>query len=171
MLLWRGFVWPCPRQVLEGDVDQPIEFRSEPVRTRRTPPEAVRNRLLLALSVQDFGLLEPQLERVPLPLRTRLVEPNTPIEHVYFLDEGIASVVATTPQGRRIEVGIIGREGLTGLPVLLGTDRTSHECFVQTPGAGLRIRADELRRAMAASAPLRQYLLRFVQVFMVQMSQ
>src|SRR3954468_17051723 len=57
----------------------------------------LRNRLLLALSVQDFGLLEPQLERVPLPIGTRLVEPNAPIEHVYFLEQGIASVVAATP--------------------------------------------------------------------------
>ena len=69
---------------------------------------------------EDFNLLKPQLERVPLPVGTRLVEPNTPIEHVYFLEEGIASVVATTPQGRRIEAGIIGREGLSGIPVLLG---------------------------------------------------
>jgi len=106
-----------------------------------------------------------------LPVGTRLAEPNTPIQHVYFLEQGIASVVASTPQGRRIEVGIIGREGLTGLPVLLGTDRTPHACFVQTPGAGWRIRADDLRRAMAASAALHQHLLRFVQAFMVQMGQ
>jgi hypothetical protein len=108
MLLWRGFVWPCPRQVLEGDVDQPIEFRSEPVRTRRTPPEAVRNRLRLALSLPDLSLLEPWLERVPLPVAMRLIEPNTPIEHVYFLEQGIASVVATTPQGAALRQGSSG---------------------------------------------------------------
>ena len=152
-------------------MDQPIDFRSEPVRTSRTPPEAIRNRLLLALSVQDFILLEPQLERVPLPVGARLVEPNTPVEHVYFLEEGIASVVATTPQGRRIEAGIIGREGLTGIPILLGADRTPHECFIQAPGEGLRIRADDLRRVAAASPSLHQHLLRFVQTFMIQMGQ
>ena len=126
---------------------------------------------LLSLSVQDFSLLEPQLEPVPLPVGTRLIEPNTPIEHVYFIEEGIASVVATSPQGRRIEAGIIGREGLTGMPILLGTDRTPHECFVQTPGSALRIRADDLRRAMAASVSLHQHLLRFVQAFAIQMGQ
>ena len=73
----------------------------------------VCNRLLLSLSAHDFSLLEAQLEPVPLPVRTRLIEPNTPIEHVYFIEEGIASVVAATAQGRRIEAGIIGREGLT----------------------------------------------------------
>src|SRR5215211_1107628 len=114
----------------------------------------VRNRLLATLPPTDFSLLEPQLERVPLPAGMRLIEPNTPIEHVYFLEQGIASMVATTPQDRRIEVGIIGREGLTGVPVLLGADRTPHECFIQTAGEGLRIRADDLRRAMAGSASL-----------------
>src|SRR5690349_23875819 len=109
---------------------------------------SVRNRLLATLPLVDFSRLEPQLARVPLPVGTRLVEPHTPIEHVYFLEEGIASVVATTPQGRRIEAGIIGREGLSGIPVLLGSDRTPHECFIQTAGEGLRIGADDLRRAM-----------------------
>ncbi|MDQ3810213.1 MAG: Crp/Fnr family transcriptional regulator [Chloroflexota bacterium] len=134
-------------------------------------PNAPQNHLLRALSVQDFSRLEPQLELVFLPMGTRLIEPNTPIEHVYFLDEGIASVVATTPQGRRIEVGIVGREGLTGMPILLGTNRTPHECFVQTTGSALRIRADDLRRAMASNPWLQQHLLRFVQAFMIQMGQ
>ena len=120
---------------------------------------------------EDFNPLKPQLERVPLPVGTRLIEPNTPIEHIFFLEEGIASVVATTPEGRRIEAGIIGREGLSGIPVLLGLDRTPHECFIQTAGEGLRIGADDLRRAMAASASLHQHLIWFVQAFMIQMGQ
>jgi CRP-like cAMP-binding protein len=132
---------------------------------------SARNCLLATLSSEDFSLLEPQLEPVPLPLRTRLIEPNTPIEHVYFLDEGIASVVAATPQGRRIEVGIIGREGMSGIPILLGTDRTPHECFIQTSGEGLRIRADDLRREIASSVSLHQHLLRFAQAFTIQTAQ
>ena len=131
----------------------------------------LRNRLLARLSPADFGLLHPQLERVALPVDTCLVEPNAPIPHVYFLNEGIASVVAATDQGRRIEVGMIGPEGMTGPCVLLGTDRSPHACFVQMPGAGLRIRTDALRRAAAASAPLHRHLLRFVHAFMVQMGQ
>ena len=132
---------------------------------------SIRNRLLATLSPVDFSLLEPQLERVPLPVGVRLLEPNSPIEHVYFLEQGIASVVANTPQGRRIEAGIIGREGLTGIPALLGTDRTPHECFIQTAGEGVRIWADDLRRALAGSASLHQHLLQFVQAFMIQMGQ
>jgi CRP-like cAMP-binding protein len=152
-------------------VDEVSTLEAGPLGAGWASPKALHNRLLLALSVEDFTFLEPHLERVPLPVRTRLIEPNTPIEHVYFLDEGIASVVAATPQGRRIEVGIIGREGLTGMPILLGADRTPHECFVQTPGSALRIRADDLRRAMASNPWLYQHLLRFAQAFMIQMGQ
>src|SRR5215212_4894350 len=131
----------------------------------------VRNRLLAALSPSDFGLLQPHLEAVPLPVDACLAEPNAPIPYVYFLNEGIASVVATTPQGRRIEVGIIGREGLTAPCVLLEADRSPHECFMQTPGAGLRIQVDDLRRAIATRPSLHRHLLRFVHAFMVQMGQ
>src|SRR3954471_15846640 len=113
---------PRARPLPENDVDQQTPLRPGPLGTDGSASLPLRNRLLLALSVQDFSLLQSQLEPVCLPVGTRLAEPNTPMQHVYFLDEGIASVVASTPQGRRIEVGLIGREGLTGLPVLLGTD-------------------------------------------------
>ena len=98
-------------------MDQLTGFGPGPISAGWATPNARRNRLLLALSLPDLSLLEPWLERVPLPVGTRLVEPNTPVEHACFLEEGIASVVATTPQGRRIEVGIIGREGLSGIPI------------------------------------------------------
>jgi len=132
---------------------------------------SVRNRLLATLLPTDFRLLETQLEPVPLPLRTRLIEPNTPIEHVCFLEQGIASNIAVLPHGRRVEVAVIGREGLSGTPVLLGTDRTPHECFIQVPGAGLRISADDLRRAVTASVSLQQHLLRYVQALTLQTAQ
>src|SRR3954451_19614655 len=130
-------------------VRRPNHTRSGLLGTSWAQPAPPHNHLLWALSVQEVSLLQPQLEPVPLPVGRRLVEPNTPIQHVYFPDEGIASVVASTPQGRRIEVGIIGREGLTAPCVVLGVGRSPHECFVQTPGAGLQLLADDLRRAMA----------------------
>src|SRR5829696_7160899 len=92
---------------------------------------AVRNRLLATLVLEDFSLLQPQLVPVALPGRSRLAPPNTPIEQAYFLEQGIISVMATAPGGCRIEVGIIGSEGMTGTSILLGTDRAPHECFVQ----------------------------------------
>jgi len=132
---------------------------------------AVRNRLLATLSSEDFSLLQPLLEPVALPERARLVIPNTPIEHAYFLEQGITSVMATAPEGCRIEVGIIGSEGMTGTSILLGTDRTPQEGFVQMPGTALRIRAEDLWHAVSVSASLHQHLLRFAQVLTIQAGQ
>jgi CRP-like cAMP-binding protein len=157
--------------MFESRVDQLTDRGAGSISAGRATRKALRNRLLLTLATSDLSLLYPRLERVSLPVGTRLVEPNTSIEHIYFLDEGIASIVATTPPGRRIEVGMIGREGAAGIPILLGTDCTPHECFIQTSGEGLRIRTDDLREAVAASPSLQRHLLRFAQVLMIQLGQ
>ncbi|MES2473843.1 MAG: Crp/Fnr family transcriptional regulator, partial [Pseudomonadota bacterium] len=69
-----------------------------------------------------------------------------------------------------VEVGIIGNEGMTGIPVLLGTDRGIHETFIQTAGQGWRISADALRAAMDKSASLRRHLLHYAHVMTTQMA-
>jgi CRP-like cAMP-binding protein len=136
------------------------------------PPQSdVRNRVLATLPPEEYAVLQPWLEPVALPLRTYLVEPNKPIEHVYFMEQGIASVVALTPQQRRIEVGLIGREGMSGTPVLLGTDQTPHECFVQMTGEAFSIEATRLREVVEGRLSLHLRLLRFVQAFTVQVAQ
>ena len=80
---------------------------------------SVRNRLLSALNPDDFGLLRPDLEPVPLDLRQWLIEAGELIQHVTFPEQGIVSILADTSEGR-IEVGLIGPEGMAGLPVVLG---------------------------------------------------
>ncbi len=127
----------------------------------------VRNLLLRALSAQDFALLQMYLEPVPLNRGDVLVEPNEPIEHTYFLEDGIGSVVGTV-DSHRVEIGIYGREGMSGIAVLLGTDRTPHENFIQVAGSALRMRSDDLRWAIHQSPSLHQRLLRYVQAFQVQ---
>jgi CRP-like cAMP-binding protein len=129
------------------------------------------NRLLSSLSKADFGLLLPDLEAVSLNLRKVLERPNKRIEDVYFPDAGFASVVAVQPKQTKVEVGLIGREGMTGLPVVLGNHKTPHETYIQAAGHGQRIEATKLRKAMAASSSLQSLLLKFVQAFMVQTAQ
>jgi CRP-like cAMP-binding protein len=129
------------------------------------------NRLLSSLSKADFGLLLPDLEAVSLNLRKVLERPNKRIEDVYFPDAGFASVVAVQPKQTKVEVGLIGREGMTGLPVVLGNHKTPHETYIQAAGHGQRIDATKLRKAMAASSSLQSLLLKFVQAFMVQTAQ
>ena len=74
------------------------------------------NTLLLSLSPSDFDLLAPRLEAVTLGVRKMLEKPNQKIEDVYFPETGFASVVAVQRNGKEVEVGLIGREGMTGLP-------------------------------------------------------
>ncbi|HJR22501.1 MAG TPA: Crp/Fnr family transcriptional regulator, partial [Dongiaceae bacterium] len=87
-------------------------------------------------------------------MRKQLEQSNKPIDQVYFLESGFASVVADGSGDRGIEVGLIGREGMTGLPILMGTDRSPHETFIQSAGEGLRIGASSLRKAMETSRSL-----------------
>ena len=127
-----------------------------------------RNRLLSSLSTGDFDLLAPHLESVTLELRKMLEKPNKSIEAVYFPETGFASVVAIQRDGKEVEVGLIGREGMTGLPIVLGNHRSPHAIYIQAAGKGHCIPAGELRRAIQASASLRNSLLKFVQAFGVQ---
>src|SRR5580698_4353510 len=83
-----------------------------------------RNKLLESLSTDDFNLLEPHLECVTLGLRKSLERPNRRIDAAYFPEAGFASVVAVQPNGKQVEVGLIGREGMTGLPIVLGDNRS-----------------------------------------------
>ena len=84
------------------------------------------------------------------------------------MEAGIASVVAVQPDKTRIEIGLIGREGMSGTVVALGGDQSPHSTYMQVAGEGQRIAAKDLHKAMDASVPLRNLLLKFVQVFMVQ---
>lgn len=131
---------------------------------------AKANSILSSLSAADFDLLQPHLARVDLPLRKFLESPNKPIDHVYFIQRGFASVVAGG-RGRDIEVGLIGPEGMTGLAVIMGANRTPNATFIQSAGEGLRLAANSLRDAMEESATVRQMLLNYAHTFMVQTSQ
>ena len=129
------------------------------------------NRLLSILSTRDRALLRDGLEEVRLETWQVLEAPTRPIPHVYFLTAGLASVVGTTPTSHRIEVGMVGYEGMTGLAVVLGHDRSSNETVIQADGRALRLSRADLRRAMRASPALSSALLRYTHVFMMQASQ
>jgi CRP-like cAMP-binding protein len=131
-----------------------------------SPPP--RNRLLAALLPADLALLRPHLQPAAMPLLRDMERPNRRVEAVYFMETGIASVVGVQPDQTRIEVGLIGREGMSGISVVLGGDQSPNSTYIQVAGEAQRITAGELRKAMAASDTLRALLLKFVQVFMVQ---
>jgi CRP-like cAMP-binding protein len=128
------------------------------------------NQLLASLSTRDFDLLEPHLESVTLGMRKSLEKPNKRIEAVYFPESGFASVVAIQSGGKQVEVGLIGREGMTGLPIVLGNHRSPHSTYIQAAGTGKCIPSTALRDATRTSLSLRDSLLKYVQAFGVQTS-
>jgi CRP-like cAMP-binding protein len=131
---------------------------------------SVRNRLLSALNRNDFDLLQPNLEPVALELRQWLIEAGQPIQRIYFPEHGIVSILADTSEGR-IEVGLIGPEGMAGLPVVLGVDRSPHGYMVQAAGEALRITTPELRTALQQSPALQAGFLLYAHALMVQTAQ
>jgi CRP-like cAMP-binding protein len=131
---------------------------------------SVSNRLLAIIEPVDFALLRPHLTYVALARGEVLVEPAHRIENGWFLEEGIASVVAATASGRQTEFGIVGREGMVDPATLLDVDQASHRCFIQLPGAGFRIPAVALQAALDTSVDLRKHLLRYSHCFMMQVA-
>ncbi len=130
-----------------------------------------RNRLLAALPVSDRRLLAPFLEAIELEARQIIEAPRAPINHVYFVESGLISVVGTTMPDHRIEVGMVGYEGMTGLSVVLGDSQSANETLVQSAGTALRISCEALRKVMNRSQNLTAILLRYGNVFMIQGSQ
>jgi CRP-like cAMP-binding protein len=129
------------------------------------------NQVLSSMSRDDLNLLTPAPQPIDLPLRKPLEVRNRRIEHVYFLDRGIASVVASGAGHGGIEIGIIGCEGVTGLAVLMGADRSPHETYMQVAGAGRRVNASQLRDLMSQSKSLHRFLLQHGYAFTVQTAQ
>jgi CRP-like cAMP-binding protein len=132
---------------------------------------AAQNRLLTALAPSDFIRLSSLLEPVSLEFGDRLEEAGQVVGHIYFPGPGAASVIASTPDGRRLEVGMIGPEGMSGLALLQGTVWAAHDILVQIPFRAQRIRADDLSRLLSESPALHATFLKFAHAFFVQVSQ
>jgi CRP-like cAMP-binding protein len=132
---------------------------------------SLRNRLLSAMDSSDLQLLLPSLEEVSLALGEVLETAGKPVSHVYFVQSGLVSIIAISGRNRRIEVGMVGAEGMTGFAAILDDDQSANQIVVQGTGTALRMSTAEIKRAMLSSISLRGCLLRFVHVFIAQASQ
>jgi CRP-like cAMP-binding protein len=132
---------------------------------------SVQNRLLASLSAETFNHLRSHLQRVTLNRRQILQERNRPLQYVHFIERGVASLFARTSRDGPVEVALIGRLGVVGIPVVLGTMRSPNRCLMQVPGEALRIASQDLRQAIEMCPELRQKLMNYVQALLVQSSQ
>jgi CRP-like cAMP-binding protein len=122
--------------------------------------DGTRNRLLALTSAADQDRLAPAMETIDFEGRQILETPGEIIGHAYFVESGLVSVVGTAPPNHRIEIGIVGYEGMSGLGIVLGDDRSPNQTIVQPAGSATRISAQSLREAMSASQTLTNILLR-----------
>ena len=124
------------------------------------------------LPSEDLATIASALEPVALPLKFPIDTPGTHIPFCYFPTESaVASVVTSGARGERLEVGLIGHEGVSGIAAILGNTPSPTESFIQVPGHGLRIKTEILCAAVQKSAALSNILLRYVHVFLVQAQQ
>jgi CRP-like cAMP-binding protein len=123
------------------------------------------------LSADDYALLRPRLDAVEVRKGDVVLRADEPFAYAYFPESGLASVLSSEAQGRRLEVGLFGREGMVSTALVLGADRTPHETVSQVGGAWLRMAPDALREAMRRSPPLHELLMRYVQTFLLTVGQ
>lgn len=134
------------------------------------PRSACSNRLLQTLPPDAFAVLEPQLALVTLALGEVLIKADTPIAHVHFVECGVVSLIAVAANGEQIEIGLVGREGLVGTPVLLGAESAPNEARVQATGLAYVVTADALREGVRTRPDLRNHLLRYTQTLNTQVA-
>lgn len=132
---------------------------------------AVSNVILLSLPDAEFNLLRPCLEPVELRQYDILHEPGERIDYAYFLNEGMISLVALNQDGRSVEVGIVGKEGMVGMSLMMGLRRGIFRSIMQMAGRGLRIRAKAFQDALHQAPELRAELCRFALMHGMQVAQ
>jgi CRP-like cAMP-binding protein len=130
-----------------------------------------RNSLLRALPNSEYELIRPYLEPIELPHHLILQQPAEKIEFAYFLNEGLASLVVLTSDGRSVEVAIVGKEGMVGTALAVGLRQEPCRAIMQMPGSGLRIKSDVLEKILLAAPELRLILNRYVLLQGLQVAQ
>lgn len=132
-------------------------------------PTPFQNGLLSRLSGSDLTLLGP-LKLVQLALHDVLESADSPIEFAYFLEAGVVSVVSQAMGHNDIEVGLVGREGMTGVSLVMADTRSPFTSFVQIKGLGYRVAAGQIGQAIGRSASLGDILGQYARAFHLQVA-
>jgi len=126
------------------------------------------NRLLLHLPASNLKRLMPELEQIRCERGQVLMDADSPLDHVFFPDSGVVSVVAVYADGSIIEMATIGREGCTGIQAVFGARTSSVRLLVQIPGSAARMSRAAFTRAMASVPQFRNLMLAYQQAFLEQ---
>jgi len=135
----------------------------------RTTRPTYKNMVLASLPKAEIERLQPHLSPVTLKLRQQLLDGHG--DHIYFVEEGLASVVLSMENGTTVEVGVIGKDGVVGLPMLLGGGRIPGETFIQVEGSGFRIDAQVMKEQFERPGQLRDHLQKYLLANLLQSAQ
>jgi CRP-like cAMP-binding protein len=138
------------------------------------PPEVrptIENRILAALPKPEYDRLSKHLTPVSLPLGNTLYSPEQRIEYVYFLNTGVVSLVANMKDGKSVEVGLVGNEGMVGVSIVLGDDISPNHAIVQIADGAMQLSAQELKKELKREGQLLGLLLRNTLAMIKQVSQ
>jgi len=132
---------------------------------------SIDNVILLSLPPREYALIRPHLEPADLPQYLILEEAGAKIEYTYLLNGGMVSLVALSRDGRSVEVGIVGREGMIGMSLIAGLRQAIFRSIVQMEGTGVRVRAEVFQDLLRSMPVLRSELQRFALVHGMQTAQ
>jgi len=116
-------------------------------------------------------MLRQCLQEAEFPHHSILHEAGEPLQFAYFLNRGLASLVVLTREGKSVEVGVVGREGLIGTPITVGIDRGPYRVIMQLAGSGFRVKAEALVEVLPAAPELHRLLNRYTLVQGLQIAQ
>jgi CRP-like cAMP-binding protein len=133
--------------------------------------QPLKNKILTSLSCEDLSRLQPHFEPFDYPERTFVEHPGQPIEHLYFPETGFISVVAANGPRHRLEIGMVGSEGMTGVTIVLGDDRPANESYTQAVTTGRRVPTGAFREISGTSAAMSRMMRRYALAFLVQTTQ
>jgi len=126
------------------------------------------NRLLLALPSRNLKQILPELEHIPCQRGQVLMNSDSSLDHIFFPDSGVVSVVAVYADGSVIEMATIGREGCTGVTAVFGAKRSSSQLLVQIPGSATKMSRAAFTRAMESMPAFRSLMYAYVHAFLEQ---
>ena len=152
-----------------------VKNNGNPMRAAKPPTDSdgnpIHSKILLGLSSRDSSQVIPKLEFIRLKLHQLLYNPGDTIKSVYFINEGMISVLAVQPDGKSVEVGLIGNEGFAGLPMIVGYRSNPTRLICQGDGSAYRCDAQTLRQLVRQSPELEQELHRYAYRLAMQTTQ
>ena len=155
----RSAVWNCEQLAAKTPAESP---------RMSGPSNWPRNRLLLALPSSHLKRLMPELEQIPCEREQVLLDVDSSLDHIFFPDSGVVSVVAVYADGSIIEMATVGREGCTGFQAILGAKESSVRFIVQIPGSAAKMSRTAFTRAMKSMPAFRNLMYAYVHAFLEQ---